>query len=63
MKRYKLNMPSKNKEEEVAPLPPRSTIHRTDRTKFTRWFYRILAFCFIALTISLLLWGFLALNE
>lgn len=61
MKRYHINR--EIIEEEAVELPPRSVLHQTDRTKLTRWFYRILTLTFIVLTVALLLWGFLAPDE
>lgn len=63
MKRYNYATPSPQENEEITELPSRSSVHKTDRTIFTRWFYRVLAMSFIVLTVGLLLWGFLALNE
>lgn len=62
MKRYRIARRPIEKEEEVLELPPRSALHQSDRTKLTRWFYRILIMAFSILTASLLVWGFLALN-
>lgn len=63
MKRYKYVTPAPKEDEDATPLPSRSSVHKTDRTIFTRWFYRVLAITFIVLTIGLLLWGFLGPNE
>lgn len=59
MRRYELKkQPKEVKEEEAVKLPPRSSLHSTERNKLTRIFYTSLTLIFIALTVSLIVWGF-----
>ncbi|EGL17170.1 MULTISPECIES: hypothetical protein [Paenibacillus] len=44
-------------EEESHYLPPRSSVHPSERAKVTRWFYRLLLFLFILLVMGLGWWG------
>ncbi|WP_372010976.1 hypothetical protein NBRC13296_09235 [Paenibacillus chitinolyticus] len=44
-------------EEESHYLPPRSSVHPSERAKVTRWFYRLLLFLFILLVVGLGWWG------
>jgi hypothetical protein len=43
--------------DETMPLPPRSTLHPSEKEKLTRLFYRFLFLLFSALTIGLMIWG------
>lgn len=63
MKRFKNKKDPVEKKEEMVELPPRATIHKSERNKLTRIFYTTLTLVFIILTISLLLWGFLFPDE
>lgn len=38
-------------------LPPRNTVHSTEKEKWTRIFYQSLLWTFILLVIGLLVWG------
>lgn len=63
MKRYKtVESTNQKTKEEAVNLPPRRVLHRTEKNKITRFFYKVLAYIFILLTISLLVWGFLLPN-
>lgn len=44
-------------EEDSTMLPPRSIVHPSNKAKITRVFYMSLVLMFIALVISLIIWG------
>ncbi|MEK8127435.1 hypothetical protein WMW72_05855 [Paenibacillus filicis] len=49
-------------EESDTYLPPRRSVHPTERERWLRIFYRSLLWIFILLVIGLLLWGWKRLN-
>lgn len=64
MKRYESKKEyNDTNEEETVNLPPRSSMHSSERNKLTRIFYSSLTIVFIALTISLIVWGFQAVAQ
>lgn len=44
-------------EKEETFLPPRKTVHATEKEKWLPIFYRTLLWLFIALVVGLLVWG------
>lgn len=44
-------------EDEEHYLPPRKTVHPSEKGKFTRIFYRTLLWLFISLVVGLTIWG------
>lgn len=53
-----LPLTQKEKEwEKEYKIPPRKTIHPSEREKLTTFFYRLLASLFFLLTFALLGWG------
>ncbi|MCS7462434.1 hypothetical protein N0M98_20130 [Paenibacillus doosanensis] len=59
-RQQELNMPNEQGPEEEREehfLPPRKTVHPTEREKYLPIFYRTLLWLFILLVVSLLVWG------
>ncbi|MCZ8512905.1 hypothetical protein O9H85_10840 [Paenibacillus filicis] len=49
--------PAPSAEPDEHYLPPRKTVHPTERERWVRFFYRSLLWIFILLVSGLLLWG------
>lgn len=62
MKRYKSAEQIEETLPEIESLPKRPR-RKKDNRKIIRIFYMILTGCFVILTVSLLLWGFLGPSE
>lgn len=45
-------------ELELGEIPPRSTLHPSNRYRMLRIFYGVLTFLFISLMVGLFLWGY-----